>query len=55
MGRTGTPMSVTKTVQASLADFELGEEVAWGSLATVKSSCLSLSEPGLLIDGYYRF
>jgi len=28
-------MSVTKPVQASLADFELGEEVAWGSLATI--------------------
>ena len=27
-------MLVTKPVQASLADFELGEEVAWRSLAT---------------------
>jgi len=34
-------MSVTKPVQPSLADFELGEEIAWGTLATVKSRIFS--------------
>lgn len=28
-------MSVTKQVQPTLDDFELGDELAWGSLATV--------------------
>ena len=30
-------MPETKRVQTSLEDFELGEELAWGSLATVRS------------------
>lgn len=50
-------MPPVKPVQATLDDFELGEEVAWGSLATV--CYLLLQDPRLLfrtqiVDAVYK-